>query len=138
MAITPLDRFVDLGAGRGRGVFFIHYRFGCKATGIEQVPAFVATANRVQEKKKVEGVSFIEKELSEADLDVGNIFYLAWTCFSEDHVELLTQKLETLPAGIRVATVSFPIPSEQFISLDSFAAPFAWGNGDIFIQQKIR
>src|SRR5689334_11733546 len=45
--ISKNDRFVDLGCGRGRGVFFLSSYIGCSAIGIEQIPEFVEKAQSI-------------------------------------------------------------------------------------------
>ncbi|MBS3903933.1 MAG: class I SAM-dependent methyltransferase [Simkania sp.] len=144
LKLSPSEHFVDLGAGRGRGVFFMHERFGCTATGVERVPIFIANAKQIQNLEALNGVQFIEADLLDAVLDPkdpmwqGSVFYVAWTCFSEELIERLTERFEALPEGVRVITISGPLLSPYYTCIECFTVPFPWGNGSVFIQQKLR
>src|SRR3990172_6677745 len=41
------DTVLDLGCGRGRGAFFLSHLTGCRTIGIDWVPFFVQTAERI-------------------------------------------------------------------------------------------
>jgi hypothetical protein len=137
VGLSTSDTFVDLGAGRGRGVFFIHRHFGCKAIGIERVPLFVEKANDLKRKFEVGKVDFFEEDLMQATLPKGTVFYAAWTCFSDDLVLSMTRLFERLPKKTKVATVSEPIASSNCKLTDRFTAPFAWGEGEIYVHEII-
>ena len=135
--LSKADHFVDLGAGRGRGVFFMHYRFGCKAIGIERIPIFIEKALKIQKKLRVEGVEFLQADLSSSLPTIhGTVFYLAWTCFEDDLVLEMTRWLEQLPTKTKIITVSEPLDSDRFSIIDQFSAPFAWGEGEIYLHEK--
>ncbi len=134
--LNKTDCFVDLGSGRGRGAFFMHYRFGCKAVGVEGVPLFIEKALKIQKKLGVEGVEFLNANLSQLSPLRGSVFYLAWTCFEEALTIRLIQWLEQLPHPAKIITVSEPLASEQFSLLDQFNVPFPWGDGEIYLHEK--
>jgi hypothetical protein len=144
--LSEADRFVDLGAGRGRGVFFMHYRFGCRALGIERVPTFIEKALKIQKKLKAEGVEFLQADLRDCPQTLnpsssnpsihGTVFYLAWTCFEDALVLGMTRWLEQLPNKTRIITVSEPLDKGSFSVIDQFSVPFAWGEGDIYVHEK--
>lgn len=137
VGLKAKDTFVDLGAGRGRGVFFMHRRFGCKAVGIERVPVFVNKANDLKRKFEIVGVDFCEKDLATLPSLKGTVFYAAWTCFSSELIEAMTRLFERLPKGAKVVTASEQVPSPRCKLVDSFTAPFAWGEGEIYVHEII-
>ena len=137
VGLKACDTFVDLGAGRGRGVFFMNRRFHCKAIGIERVPTFVKKANDLKRKFEVAGVDFREADLGALRLLEGTVFYVAWTCFSNDLVLAMTQLFEGLPKRTKIVTVSEPIASNRCKLIASFTAPFAWGEGEIYVHEII-
>lgn len=53
-SLSPEDRLVDVGCGKGRLNFYVHHLFGVKSAGIEMNPAFYAEAleNKKQYSKK--------------------------------------------------------------------------------------
>jgi SAM-dependent methyltransferase len=136
--IGQFDRFVDLGCGRGRGAFFMHYRFGCRACGIDCVPSFIDKASKIQKTLKIDGTEFLKADLSSLNLASlgGTVFYLAWTCFGETLISQITRSLEQLPDQTKVITVSEPLKSEFFILSEQFSIPFAWGEGEIYLYEK--
>jgi SAM-dependent methyltransferase len=137
LGIRSSDLFVDLGSGRGRGVFFMNRIFGCRALGIERVPLFIQKANEIKNNLCLEGIEFLEGDLSLLNGVEGTIFYVAWTCFSDELVHATTSYFEKLPTGVKVATLSEPIPSKKCPVIESFSAPFAWGEGEIYIHETI-
>ena len=134
----PSTRFIDLGCGRGRGVFFMHYRFGCHACGIDCIPSFIDKASKIKKTLKIEKTEFIKADLSSMDLALieGNMFYVAWTCFDDTLITQITHSLEQLPERTKVVTVSEPLKSEFFILSEQFSIPFVWGEGEIYLYEK--
>jgi len=136
-SLSEADRFVDLGAGRGRGIFFMHYRFGCKVLGIERIPTFIEKALKIQKKLRMEKVEFLQADLASSLPPIqGTVFYLAWTCFEDALVLGMTRWLEQLPNKTKIITVSDPLDKDTFSIVDQFSVPFAWGEGDIYIHEK--
>ncbi len=134
--LKPSDTFVDLGAGRGRGVFFIHHRFGCHTIGVEKVPSFITKAQSTKRKNSIESVDFLEADLLSLPPIYGTVFYLAWTCFDEELMERVTKWLEKQPKA-KVITISEPLQSAHFSVVESFTVPFVWGEGEVFIHESL-
>lgn len=134
--LCPSDVFVDLGCGRGRGVFFLRQFFGCRAVGIEAVPAFVRKAKKIQEQLKVDRLVFEEKDLNALTEVEGTVFYAAWTCFDEELTARMVRFFESLPKGVRVITVSEPLESAYYRVTKTINASFAWGKGEIYIHER--
>jgi len=137
LKLVSSDVFIDLGAGRGRGIFFMKHYFKCSAIGIERVSSFVRKANEIKSEIGIEGVEFLEKDLSSLDQLEGTVFYVAWTCFSEELVRAITCFFDRLPKGVRIATLSEPIQSQRCQIIESFTTPFAWGNGEVYIHETV-
>jgi hypothetical protein len=70
------DVVVDLGAGLGKVVLLTRVLAGATARGIELQPALVKRARDAAVQCGVEGVSFLEGDAREADLDDGTVFFL--------------------------------------------------------------
>jgi SAM-dependent methyltransferase len=137
LKLGPSDRFVDLGSGRGRGVFFMKHYFDCKAIGVERVSSFVRKANEIKSDLQVKGVEFREEDLSSLDNLEGSVFYVAWTCFSEELVHEVIGFFERLPKGVKIVTLSEPIESKRCRMIESFTSDFAWGNGEVYIHETL-
>lgn len=142
-SLLPSDRFIDLGSGRGRGVFFMRYRFGSTSIGIEKVPSFVHTASFLQKNKGIDGVEFIRADLKiwNKSLDVllstKSVFYLAWSCFDEALISSLEEKLEECAVFSKIVTISCPIESVKLKVVDTFSVPFVWGDAEVFIHERL-
>jgi hypothetical protein len=137
LSLGPNDCFVDFGAGRGRGVFFIHQYFKCKAIAIEKIPLFVSKAQAIKEKFYLDEVEIVDNDFFSSSLNLGNVIYLAWTCFSDEDRQRLEKDLCSLKNGTRVVTVSYPMENDCFSFIDSFIVSFPWGMGEVFVQEKV-
>jgi SAM-dependent methyltransferase len=134
--LQATDHFIDLGAGRGRGVFFCAHRFGCNATGIEWIPEFVALAKKIDAPR----VQFYCQDFFQADLQKATVIYLYGTCLEDDAILQLIKTFQKLPSGVKLVTVSFSLAeydqTDHFLQKSQFTARFPWGKGEIFIQEK--
>jgi SAM-dependent methyltransferase len=135
------DHVIELGCGRGRGVFFLSHWFDCTAEGIEWIPEFVATANQVADCLNNPKVHFICQDMLEADLANATIIYLCGTCLDDLTIRKLVKSLERLARGTKIITVSFPItdytPAGSFVPIKQFNVKFPWGETEIFLYKKI-
>src|SRR5262249_54594786 len=111
------DHFVDLGCGRGLALFFVRLYYGIPATGIEVIPSFVRRAERIARRLKLTKIYFLRENLAWVTLDEigqGTIFYLAGTTFEDDLLNKIAERLEMLPPGVKLITLSEAFPSQQF------------------------
>lgn len=136
--ISPEDTFYDLGMGRGKGCFFMKAHTGCKVVGIEVIPAFVKTAERIKQFLNLKEIWFSLKDLEAADLSRGTVFYLYGNFLTDPQLFDLGKKLDALPKGVKVVSVSFPITdyAAGYELIDQFVGDFPWGSTDIYICKK--
>ncbi len=140
--IISCDCIVELGSARGINCFWLNSIVGCKVIGIEEVPEFVMRAQKVKEKLNFSSVEFILADFLDksAPFPVGSCYYLYGSCLDEDSIKILVEKLEKLPRGTKIITVSYPLSDysecKSFEILKHFIAPFTWGQGDVYIQVK--
>lgn len=128
--LTAEDRVVDLGCGRGRGVFFLAQHYGCQVQGIDKVRDFIDQASQLKERYSVESVSFLCEDLRNYDFSQATFVFFYGTTFSEEFVSELTEKLKALPRGAKIITVSYPL--EGFELKDQFPVSFSWGTGEVY------
>ncbi len=126
------DRVVDLGCGRGRGVFFLSHHYGCEVRGIDKIESFIERAQRLVQEYRVQKVSFSCGDMRELDFKSATFVFFYGTTFSEEFAGQLTEKLKTLPKGSKIVTVSYPL--EGFEIKDRFSVSFPWGPGDVYLQ----
>jgi hypothetical protein len=134
------DVLIELGCGRGRGVFFLSYCIGCRVIGIDWVPFFIHTANAISESTYPRlPVSFQCADMQQADLTEATAIYLYGTCLSDEAILDLIERFKKLPPKTKIITVSYPLAeySPHFRTLKQFSVTFPWGEGDVFLNGGI-
>lgn len=133
-SISSHDSVIELGCGRGRGVFFLATHFGCNVKGIEWIPEFVGPAHRIA--AYCPKVSFACEDMLTTDLSKASIIYLYGTSLDDATLEHLIKRFEKLPIGTKIITVSYPLTG-KFELCKQFNAEFPWGRTQIFLQKRI-
>jgi SAM-dependent methyltransferase len=129
--LKPEDRVVDLGCGRGRGVFFLSHHYRCQATGIDMIKPFIERARHLAEEHQVPGVSFSCGDMRKFDFSQATFVFFYGTTFSEKFVQHLQAAMKALPQGSKIVTVSSPLEGLQLA--DQFSVSFPWGSGEIYL-----
>lgn len=132
------DHVFDLGCGRGRNCFWLHYFIGCKVTGIDQISQFIEKANLIKKRFSLENIYFQNEDIRETNLDKASVIYLYGTSLEDQTIFSLIKKFENLPSGTKIISVSYPLSdyadTENFEIMKRFSAPFTWGETDIYLQ----
>jgi hypothetical protein len=133
--VTKGDVFFDLGCGRGRGVLFASSFFGIKAVGVEQIETFCFLSSKVAPSLPV---TFVSKDILETDLSGASIIYFYSLFMEEAPFALMIKKLESIPKGTKVITVSYPLAnySNNFTEIQMKNISFPWGKSSVFINTK--
>lgn len=130
--LTHEDRAVDLGCGRGRGVFFLAHHYGCQVLGIDKMKEFIDQADHLKLTHPATKASFLCDDLRNYDFSHATFVFFYGTTFSEEFVSQLTHALKALPQGAKIVTVSYPL--EGFELKDQFSVSFPWGPGEVYLQ----
>ncbi len=130
--ITASDYIIELGCGRGRGVFFLAHYTGATVKGIDWTPEFISYAKSVAAQFPHLSVSFSCKDMHRADLSSATVIYLYGTCLSDMSVETLSKRFCRLKPFTKIITVSEPLP--QLIVQDKSVGSFSWGKTDVYLQ----
>ncbi|PKL74785.1 MAG: hypothetical protein CVV27_18705 [Candidatus Melainabacteria bacterium HGW-Melainabacteria-1] len=134
------DVFVELGAGTGRNLLFIHYWYGARAIGYELIPRFVEKFTWLQHHLQLGGLAQMQAgNWFDADLEAtgATVLLLVGTCYSDEHLKTAADRLSRLPSGSRILTVSYQLEGPAFEQIGEFQAAFSWGRGTVFYQKKI-
>jgi len=131
------DRWLELGSGRGRGCFWIAQFIGCETVGVEWIPPFVRLSRFLKNLFGVQNVSFLHQNFEEADFSGVSIVYLYGTCLPDETVSRLTEKMEALPNGARVVSISEPLECGHLRMIKSFPVRYPWGEAEAFLHHKI-
>lgn len=137
-ALSSEDLVFELGCGRGRTCFWLHFFTGCRVVGVDQVPAFIQRARKVKNRYAIEGVAFREEDILSADLRGATLIYLYGTCYPSSFIRQLARHLAKLPSGTRIISVSYPLTYYQqqpdFVLHSHFSARFTWGIAQVYLQ----
>jgi hypothetical protein len=93
--ITARDVFVDLGAGLGKAAMAVHLLTGARARGIELQPALVTAARAQARELGLDGVSFVESDALDADLDDATVVFL-YLPFTGDVLAGVLRRIEAV------------------------------------------
>ncbi len=130
------DTVIEMGCGRGRGVFFLSWLTGCRVIGIDWVPSFIRTAEDISKRSlPLLPISFRCEKMESSDFSHVSVIYLYGTCLSDEEIGSLVKRFESLPASAKIITVSYPLSdySQRFITTKQFTASFPWGEAEIYI-----
>ncbi|HSX11652.1 MAG TPA: class I SAM-dependent methyltransferase [Chlamydiales bacterium] len=121
--IGPEDTWVEMGAGRGKGCFWLAHFLKCEVIGIEWVPSFIFVARALQSLFRIKNIRFACTDFEKADISSATVIYLygSWP------------KLK-IPQGAKVISISEPLPDCQV--LKTFWVRYPWGRTTAFLQQQ--
>jgi hypothetical protein len=146
----PGEIFYDFGSGTGKAVLLAHLLFDfAESKGIELVDTLyessVATLNRYEKeirptlgsevgnrKLSVTLGSFLDLDISDAD-----IIFINSTCFQEDLMSALDEKLTSVKPGTRILTLSKSLKTEHYDLQRHQKYPFSWGDATVFFHVKV-
>lgn len=94
--LKPNDRFMDLGSGRGLGLFFLACQIPARFLGIECVHDFVARGSKIADTCGISNIQFMHKDLHSFKLPKCDIVYLAGTCFDDELLEKICLSLSEI------------------------------------------
>lgn len=137
---TTKDHFVDLGCGRGLTTFFVRLALGIPATGVDLIPSFIKKAEKLAQQLKIDKINFIRENLAWLTLDQvgqGTIFYLTSTTFEDELLAKIALRLDLLPQGIKLITLSDALPSNKFQVTKVQRYHFSWGQTDVYFHEKV-
>lgn len=137
--IRPYDHVFELGCGRGRAAFFLRSFLNCKVTAVDFIPFFIARAQKIVERFKIEHLTFICDDILHIDLEEATCIYLYGTCLSDTLIAQLGGSFLSLPAKVKIITLSYPLKDyhKEFEIIKQFTVAVPWGNIDVFLNQKL-
>jgi SAM-dependent methyltransferase len=138
------DIFFDLGCGVGKVCCQVALTTSARAVGIELSPTRCALAQKTKQclidKKACTSntkLEFYEQNILDAHLEPATVIFACSTCFSDQLMQTLTQKFETLPKLKRVATLKELAPTSCFTVSKTFHLPMTWSeNTPVHVYEK--
>jgi hypothetical protein len=115
------DTWIEMGAGRGKGCFWLSHFVRCRVIGVEWIPQFVRRANLLKTLFQMRRLEFQNLEIEKADLSQATVIYLygLWPALD-------------IPKGVKVITISEPL--EGFSVIKTFWVRYPWGRTSAFLQ----
>lgn len=134
------DTVFELGCGRGRTCFWLREFIGCKVVGIEYIPEFAERASRVASKLKLDRIEFRQEDFLHSDFQGATAIYLYGTCYDDDFITQLINKLKKCAPGTKIISISYPLSEytneDDFEVMKRFTATFTWGVADVYLQVR--
>lgn len=145
----PGQVFYDLGSGTGKGVLLAHLLFDFKASkGIEYLDTLYNASAEVLKRyeseirptildevkdKQIELIhgSFLDVDFTDADF-----IFMNSTCFQDDLMEQLEEKLEKVRPHTTIISLSKSLKSPSFHQLKHKMFEFSWGQATAFYHRK--
>ena len=135
--ITEDDTLIELGCGRGLGMFWLNTFIGCHVIGVDVVPLFIMKGKHITRLLNNKEVAFCNDSFLNTDYSGVTTVYFYGTGFDEKIIESLISTLATLPTGTKIITVSYPLTDYTdnpiFTTIKSFPITFAWGQTDAYL-----
>lgn len=146
---TPGSIFYDLGAGTGKAVVLaaLLAPFG-EARGIELVDELYEKSQEILDQfealvrphlpdQQLAKINFIKNDILQHDFSDGDVVLAQTTCFPEQLMAQLEEKLENLKPDSRVITLSQSLRSPLFELTHSGKCRMGWGEATVFVHRKI-
>ncbi|MBS0620478.1 MAG: class I SAM-dependent methyltransferase [Verrucomicrobia bacterium] len=129
------DLWLELGCGRGKGLFFLHHWLSCKVIGIDRIPFFIQTAQQIGNQETI----FRCEEMLSANLDEASVIYLYGTCLKDEEIAQLCDRFARLPSAVRLITVSYPLSDydARFSTLREITISFPWGKTEVYLNSRV-
>ena len=131
------DLFLELGSGRGRGLFFLQHFFQCQVIGVERIPLFVKLSEHIIHNHQLEKVSIFCGDMAQVKLPKASVIYLYGTCLQDRDIHQIIQKIQSFPQGTKVVSVSYSLLDYDAKALNiekTFSVSFPWGETTAYLQ----
>ena len=129
------EKFLDLGSGKGRCVFFTACYFGMESLGVDMIPSFNNLSSKVSNRVSLSLVTFLESDFESIDFSNYTIIYICGTCFGKETWDIIHSKLETVNPGTRVISVTYSLQSSNLRMISSSLGRFEWGVDNVYTYQ---
>lgn len=137
--LTSKDTFLELGCGRGRGMFFLSHFYQCQVIGIEKIPSFFQKGQLCKERFNMKKTTFLLGNMLELPLPPASFVYLYGTCLAEEEIRRLLEQFSIFPQHTKIITVSYPLSEydkkERFKVIEQFPLCFPWGKTEGYFQE---
>lgn len=139
------DVFIDAGCGVGKVTIQFFFSTNItKSIGIELSKERYTKAKKVLEALKKDNriaqgrtLEFYNQDILEANLSDATIFFMCSTCFSEELMKKVTEKLSKLKQDLRVITLKRLPEHKNFSLIHQMNVTTTWSNSTILYIYKL-
>ena len=137
--LSEKSLFLELGSGRGRGLFFTHFFSGCQSEGVEFVKPFCKLSNQLIHQLNLKKVKVHQKNLYRYQLDKADVIYFCTTLLSEAEIEVFLKQLRFCKPTAKIVTTSFSLSeySTNYQTTFEFEERFLFGKVSVFINELV-
>jgi trans-aconitate methyltransferase len=137
--LPPLDESsvaYDLGCGRGRFAFLLHFLTGATVLALDAVPFYIDTGRKLAQWNGCDaGVLFYWEDFRHSSLEPADLFFANALCFGvETRQSILSRVLESKP-GCHLVSVGWRAQHPRLELITHFTAPFSWGPAPVTINR---
>lgn len=129
----PGEHFIDLGCGAGFLCFLVAQGLGLKATGVDLIEGFIQPAQQLCQQLQLQQPRFIQADFFELSFLPFQVFYATCTCFPDEIMEKLSDKLAETAPGTRFITVTSPVEGPHIRQLRRLSLRYPWGHDTVYI-----
>ena len=142
--------FYDMGSGVGKQVISAALLFDFSAVkGIDIMQDLYKTsidvlsrfneefAPKLPPSKVLPEIEFILGDFLKYDISDADVIFSCSTCFDDEMMESIAEKVEKLKTGSRVITLTKSLPSNEFEEIHHCFYPMSWGTSQVFIYKKL-
>jgi SAM-dependent methyltransferase len=131
--ITDKDIIYDLGCGRGKFLFFMNLFTGARCIGIDLIPTYIETANKIVEKIGLKRIEFFREDIMGIDLRTATVVMVHGTTFDMDIHDSIKEKIQQLKPGCRLISISVPYSHPRLTLIEKEDLAFSWGKGTMYL-----
>jgi SAM-dependent methyltransferase len=141
------DVFYDLGSGVGRMSVKMYLDSPVKKSiGVELAPTrhnqAVAVKTDLKRLGKIDinrSLEFLQEDILKANIDDATIIYLASTCFSNNFMKQITDRLAKLKKGLHVLTLRQLPNMRSFKLIKQYSLPMTWSNDvNVYLYELVK
>lgn len=137
LALSPQDRFIDLGCGAGFLCLLVSQAYGVPATGVDLIEGFIENAQALVTDLGLQNIDYRRADFFQMDFLPYTVFYATCTCFPEHYRQRLAEKFRPVRSGCRIITVTYPLQASWLRPVKSIKCRYSWGNDTVYICERI-
>lgn len=128
------DRFLDLGSGRGLGLFYLASIVEARFLGVELIKEYVDLASKIAQLSRYQNIQFMEKDLATYRLPACDAIFLAGTCYDDELLQKICREISNVKPRY-VFSISTSLTEYGLTSYEIEDVPIymPWGQTSLYV-----